>query len=689
MKTDLLIELGCEELPPKALKRLGTCFKNEIETLSSDLNIVFSGIEWFAAPRRLAVLMKEVEETQPDTVEEKKGPSFSVAYDEQGNPTKAAQGWARSLGLALEDVDVLETSKGKWLYKKVTVKGKNIDSLIPAVVEKAVSRLPVPKMMRWGSNEHQFVRPVHNYCLLFGERTIPASLFGINSSNQVLGHRFHSPDAITVPHANQYQELLKEHNVIPGFADRKEIIRQQVNKLATSMDAVPSYDEDLLEEISSLVEWPVTLTAAFPKSFLEVPKEALIYTMKDDQKYIPLLNDGGDLLDSFLFVSNISSKAPEKVISGNERVIRPRLHDAQFFYSEDKKVSSDTRLDSLKSIVYQKKLGTVYDRALRIANLAKSYANLLSPEYASLAYKAGLYAKSDLSSQMVYEFPSVQGSMGKYYAKIEGMDDLVCNAIEEHYLPRYAGDALPKHTVSIATALADKIDQIVGIFSIGQVPTGDKDPFALRRCAIGILRICVEMDIDIPLQTLLSEAIKGYPEQGNHELLNDVESFISSRLSTYYTDQGYTVKQIKSIVTVGVTSLVDVDKRLVAAKSLLQSNAQAVATLAALNKRVANILKKEPSLPEFSVNPSLFVEQAETALFDAVSEVKSKQENIIGQGDYQGALVLLVGLNDLISEFFDTVMVNVKENSIRQNRLSLLKLVREVFTKVIDFAELD
>lgn len=689
MNNELLIEIGCEELPPKALKKLGTSFLNEVQKQCKDNNISFSNIQWFAAPRRLGLLLSDVPEFQPDSIEEKKGPAFNVAFDENGEPTKAASGWARSLGLELEDVDTLETDKGKWLYKKVTVKGKNINSLIPDIVEKSLAKLPIPKMMRWGSSDFQFVRPVHNYCLLYGNQVIPATLFGVTASNKVLGHRFHSPGSISLEHASHYERTLKSEHVIPSFESRKDVIKQQVAELAEQFDANASYDEDLLDEITSLVEWPVTLSATFPESFLEVPKEALIYTMKDDQKYIPLLDSDGNLLDRFLFVSNISSNAPEKVISGNERVIRPRLHDAQFFYNEDKKVSSDTRLDSLKSIVYQKQLGTMYERALRIANLAKALATKISPADAEKAYQAGLYAKSDLASQMVYEFPSVQGSMGKYYARLEGKDKVVCDAIEEHYLPRFAGDVLPEHPVSIAASLADKLDQIVGIFSIGQIPTGDKDPFALRRSAIGVLRICIEQAIELPLGELVKLAQSGFNDDKQSETFSKVFEFISSRISTFYTDQGYSVNQINAVINVGITSLLDVDTRMRAARALVDNNSENMTVMAALNKRVFNILKKEDSLPSTDVKEELLTEAAELALFNAVTEASFEQNKFIEKGEFDNALVNLLSLNQVISEFFDSVMVNVEDESVRQNRLALLLLVRSVFTKVIDFAELD
>lgn len=691
MKNDLLIEIGCEELPPKALKKLALAFRDEVAKLSTEKRISYDDIDWFAAPRRLALILRNVEDTQPDVKEEKKGPSLAVAFDADGNPSKAAQGWARSLGLNLDEVDTLETDKGKWLYKEVLVKGKNIDSLIGDVVKKALSKLPIPKMMRWGSTDYQFVRPVHSYCLMHGSELIEDELFGIASGTTALGHRFHSPTPITIPTASEYQVTLEANRVIPCFQARKKNIEQQISRLSSELNAVASIDDSLLDEITALVEWPVAMKASFPASFLDVPKEALIYTMKDDQKYVPLLSKDGELLNTFLFISNIDSADPDKVIHGNEKVIRPRLHDAEFFYNEDKKISSDTRLNSLEKIVYQKQLGTMRQRANRIANIARDIAKVVAPQHSDAAYKAGLYAKSDLTSQMVYEFPSVQGSMGKYYAMLEGMEESVCNAIEEHYLPRFAGDRLPSHPVSMASSLADKIDQLVGIFSIGQIPTGDKDPFALRRAAIGLVRICIECKITLPLYELVDIGLQA------HTLDNDTSEkvrvslidFIQTRLVTYYSDQGFSSKQIQAVISLGVSNLVEFNSRLQTTSELIQENKEAVLVLAALNKRVSNILKKSIDGIDSELDVSLLQEDAENKLYKQLIQVDAAQVSKIQEGQYLAGLVQLNALQGTITEFFDSVMVNVDDERVKRNRLALLKQVRTVFTRVLDFAELD
>ena len=488
---NLLIEIGTEELPPKALCKLAQAFADNMQNALDAAELKYASVEWFASPRRLAVNVIDLAEQQEDKLIEKKGPAVSVAFDEAGQATKAAQGWARSNGITVEQAERLTTDKGEWLLFKGESKGETISSLLPPMIDGALKKLPIPKAMRWGSSSIQFIRPVHTVTILFGADVIKGNILGIDSDRVVQGHRFHGEKQFSLAHANDYLAQLEAHYVLADFAARKAKIQQQVKATAQKENAVADMNDELLDEVTALVEWPVVLTASFDESFLEVPKEALIYTMKDDQKYFPLLDQNGQLKSRFVFVTNIESKDPKQIISGNEKVIRPRLADAEFFFNTDKKTTLESRLESLKTVLFQKQLGTLYEKSQRIAELAGTIASMLDSD-AALASRAGLLSKTDLMTNMVMEFPDVQGVMGMHYAKNDGESDAVALALNEQYMPRFAGDQLPTSHISSAVALADKIDTLVGIFGIGQVPKGDKDPFALRRAAIGVLRISVE-----------------------------------------------------------------------------------------------------------------------------------------------------------------------------------------------------
>ena len=513
MRTEnCLIELGTEELPPKALKSLGEAFAQQFEAALSAAELSFTSVSWFAAPRRLAVYVSALAESQADKTVEKRGPAVSAAFDADGNPTKAAQGWARGNGISVEDAERLVTDKGEWLLHKAHVPGKQIGELLASLLNQAIAKLPIPKAMRWGNYTTQFIRPVHTLTALYGSEVVNLTALGLASGRTIQGHRFHGEARFELDHADNYASALEAHYVVADFTARKDKVREQLQTSADALSLTPDFNEDLLEEIASLVEWPVVMQASFEEGFLAVPKEALIYTMKDDQKYVPLLDSEGQLSNTFLFVSNIESQDPIQVISGNEKVIRPRLADAEFFFNSDKKTSLESRLASLESVLFQKQLGTLKEKSERISALSGFIASQIDANEA-LAARAGLLAKTDLMTNMVMEFPDVQGVMGKYYALNDGEDAAVAEALYEQYMPRFAGDALPSPGVSAALALADKLDTLVGIFGIGQLPKGDKDPFALRRAAIGVLRIITELSLPLDLEVLVAKAGEVYGDK--------------------------------------------------------------------------------------------------------------------------------------------------------------------------------
>ncbi|RUO23141.1 glycine--tRNA ligase subunit beta [Aliidiomarina iranensis] len=681
---DLLIELGTEELPPKALKSLSESFTQSIANQLEEARLGYTNIRSFASPRRLAVLVSGVETAQADEVVEKRGPAIAAAFDADGNPTKAAQGWARGMGISVEQADRLKTDKGEWLMYKATVPGKALKELVQSFLEIAVKQLPIPKTMRWGSGEHHFIRPLHRLTVLLGDEVLPAKLFGIVSSNKVTGHRFHHPDDLTVQNANEYQETLRKGWVIADFAERREKIQQAVTELAKRENALPVWDEDLIDEVASLVEYPVALVAGFSEAFLAVPKEALIYTMKDDQRYFPLVDQTGNLLPRFIFITNIESKDPAQVVSGNEKVVRPRLADAQFFFDTDKKTKLADRVSKLDSVLFQKQLGSVGDKARRIEANAGAIAKALNADAAAAA-RAGLLAKADLVSGMVMEFPEVQGVMGMHYARHDGESEVTAQAIEAHYRPRFAGDALPSSLEGCAVALADKLDTLVGIFGIGQTPKGDRDPFGLRRAAIGMIRILVEKKLPLDLNDLVGIAVKSYAAiiSNPAEVNQQVVDFLLGRFRAWYQEQGISVDVIQAVLARRPTVALDFDNR-VKAVAEFRSNPQAEA-LAAANKRVSNILAKAES--EIGVvDKALLTEAAEIALYDALNGIRETVSAAATNGDYSAALSALATLREPVDTFFDSVMVNAEDSKVRNNRLALLNALRGEFLKVADIS---
>jgi glycyl-tRNA synthetase beta chain len=680
----LLIELGTEELPPKSLKTLATAFYDNIKSQLDANSLSYADIKWFATPRRLAVQVLDLNGKQADKVVEKRGPAVNVAFDDQGKPSKAAEGWARSNGITIEQAERLTTPKGEWLLHKATVTGKTINELVPNMVVTALNKLPIAKPMRWGSERTQFIRPVHTLTMMYGEQVIAGEALGVNSSNEVQGHRFHHQGLITLKHADDYEaELLKAY-VVVDYQARQDKIVAQIKQTESDKAVVALIDEDLLEEVTSLVEWPVTLVGTFDEDFLNVPAEPLIYSMKDHQKYFPVTNNNGDLVNKFIFVSNIESKDPQQVIFGNEKVIRPRLADAEFFFKTDKKQTLESRLETLESVLFQKQLGTLKAKSERIAELSKVIAEKIA-ESKEQAYRAGLLSKTDLLSDMVQEFPQVQGTMGKYYALNDGEDVAIAQALEDQYRPRYAGDSLPEGNIGCAVAISDKIDTLVGIFGINQPPKGDKDPFALRRAAIGVIRIIIEKQLDLDLSELVQESIQLFGDKlVNENTADNVFDFIMGRFRAFYQEQGIAVDVIQAVLAKKPSSPLDFDKR-IKAVTFFGELAEAE-TLAAANKRVGNILAKFEGQLYDNFKSELASEQAEKELAEVFNNISLKVTPLMSNKNYQAALSELAQLKAPIDTFFDNVMVMSDDEAIKINRLTLLNEIRNSFFAIADIS---
>ncbi|MGP7735308.1 glycine--tRNA ligase subunit beta [Oceanimonas smirnovii] len=682
---NFLAEIGTEELPPKALRSLGEAFANNLQNELNSADLAFNSIRWFAAPRRLAVQVTGLAAAQADKQVEKRGPAVQAAFDADGNPTKAAMGWARGNGIEVAEAGRLKTDKGEWLVHVADIKGKPAAELLPAMVEQALSKLPIPKAMRWGDKTTQFIRPVHTLTLLLGEQLLPATILGVNSARTIRGHRFMGEKEFQLDHADNYLEQLETRGkVLADFERRKAIIETGVKEAAAAVGGEADLEAELLEEVTSLVEWPVVLTASFEETFLKVPAEALVYTMKGDQKYFPVYSADGKLLSRFIFVTNIESKDPSQIIQGNEKVVRPRLADAEFFFNKDRKATLASRLDQLDNVLFQKQLGTVKEKSERISALASYVAAAIGADQAQ-AERAGLLSKCDLVTDMVFEFTDTQGVMGMHYARHDGEPEAVALALKEQYQPRFAGDSLPGQDVSAAVALADKLDTLVGIFGIGQAPKGDKDPFALRRAALGALRIIVEKGYQLDLLMLIDQARALYGSKvSNQKVAEDVLEFMLGRFRSWYQDLGYGVDVIQAVLARRPTRPADFDARVKAVSAFRELDA-AIA-LAAANKRVGNILAKvEGDIPA-KVNTALLQDDAERVLATQVAELTERLAPLFAAGDYSKALAELAALRENVDAFFDQVMVMADDEAVRLNRLALLNQLRNLFLRVADIS---
>ncbi|WP_213995300.1 glycine--tRNA ligase subunit beta [Arsukibacterium sp.] len=680
---DFLVEIGTEELPPKALKTLASAFADNIASELAKQELSHSDVIWYAAPRRLAVRVNSLAQSQSDKVVEKRGPAITAAFDADGKPTKAAAGWAAGCGISVEQAERLETDKGAWLLHKQLQKGQNTTALLADVIKTALAKLPVARPMRWGNSDAEFIRPVHTIVMLYGNELVPATILGRNSNNKSYGHRFHAPALVEIANADAYLPTLQQAYVVADYNERKATIAKQVNATAESLGAVALMDDALLEEVASLVEWPVILVGSFEQSFLQVPAEPLISTMKDNQKYFPLLDQQGKLMNKFIFVTNIESKDPQQIVSGNEKVVRPRLADAEFFFNTDRKTKLVERLDSLKTVLFQQQLGTLAEKSERISKVAGFVATKIGADQAA-AERAGLLSKTDLMTNMVGEFPEVQGIMGMHYARLDGEDEAVALALNEQYMPRFAGDQLPSRLEGAAVAIADKLDTLVGIFGIGQTPKGDKDPFALRRAAIGALRIMVEKQLALDLVELIAFSQQTFADKlTNPKVADEVLDFMLGRFRAWYQDEGYSVDVIQAVLARRPTSPSDFDKRVSAVAEF--SKLEAATALAAANKRVANILAKVTDSIPVQVSTNLLQEPAEQALYQAITAEQAYQRE---GHSYSDSLAHLAGMRSVIDNFFDQVMVNADDTDVRFNRLALLQQLRELFLQVADISVL-
>lgn len=690
MKAALLVELLTEELPPKSLKNLGEAFGQEIlkGLVRHQLKVPDpGGVRLFATPRRIGVLVPDVLAKASDREHEVSGPSVKVGLDAAGKPTPALAGFARKNGVAVESLEQRDSAKGKVFVARVTVAGVTLDGVMTDIVEDAVKKLPIPKVMRWGDGDARFVRPVHGLVMLHGSRVVPGGVLGVQSGNRTRGHRFMSNGDIALGHADEYEARLRdEGNVIADFAARRSEIARQLETEAYKQNARLGDHEALLDEVTGLVEYPAVYAGRFDEAFLEVPQECLILTMQQNQKYFPLFDSAGRLLPRFLIVSNMKIADPRNIVAGNERVVRPRLEDARFFYRQDRKVRLETRVPQLSRVVYHNKLGSQLERLERIQLLAGKIARDIGADPV-LAERAAWLSKADLLTGMVGEFPELQGVMGRYYATADGEPQAVADAIDAHYRPRFAGDRLPEGKIAGAVALADKLDTLAGFFGIGQQPTGDKDPFGLRRAALGVLRILVEQGYPLPLQELVSAAFTGYGGR-IADAHSDLIMFIFDRLAGYLKDQGYSALEVEAVLSLNPARIDLVPQQLEAVRAFLAL--PEAESLAAANKRVANILRQARERGEAfaGADAARLKEPAERALFDALKATAGKAAAMYERGDFTGYLKSFAVLKSPVDAFFDSVMVMVDEPELRRNRLALLSDLQRQMNQVADISKL-
>jgi len=700
-ESPLLVEIGSEELPPKVLKTLGKAFGQELHQALAARTLVKTEpagepprYQWYATPRRLAVLIPNVLRRQPDQTAERRGPALRSAFTQDGSPTAAAKGFAQSCGTNVTQLQTLETDKGAWLIHRRTERGRLARVLIPLCVGDALKRLPIPRRMRWGAGDAEFVRPVHWITLLHGSDVIDAEILSVRSNKVTFGHRFHCPRPLALRSANAYSDTLeRKGNVIADFATRRDRIHSQVNRLTRSINAVALVEEDLLDEITALVEWPRAILGKFDKTFLKLPKEVLICSMRDHQKYFPVTTKRGRLLPHFITVSNIQCSNPKHIREGNERVLRARLSDAVFFWDTDRKTRLDTRVDALQHVLFHNTLGSVYDKTARVTALAVHIAEHIHADQVLIGRAARLL-KADLVTEMVGEFPGLQGTMGRYYASADGEHPEVADAIEEHYLPRYAGDRLPKTKTGQIVAIADKIDTVVGVFAAQEEPTGDKDPYALRRAALGVLRIIIETPMDIDLKPTIDQAFSVYRQTLKSSKLVKLDEqvtertleFILERLHAYYQSAGFNADEIAAVAWCHPTRPLDFDRRLRAVAEF-RTHKDAL-NLASVNKRIRNILRQaEDEIPD-RPDDRRTVEQAERSLITKLTSLTHSVTPHLAKGNYSQVLSQLASLRKPVDLFFDEVMVMVDDPDLRRNRLAILKSISDLFLRVADVSRL-
>jgi len=687
---DFLVEIGTEELPPKALRSLMEAFGANLAAGVDDARLAHGAVQIYASPRRLSVIVKKLAHAQEDRSVEQKGPPVKVAFDADDQPTAAATAFATKCGTTIDALERVATEKGEWLVFNTVESGKPAAELLPDIIESALAALPIPRRMRWGASDVEFVRPVHWVVLLHGKKLIEASVMGLAATRESRGHRFHSSGPVSITAPSDYLDALEsEGYVIADFERRREMIREGVEVAAEQVGGAIVDGESLYDEVAALVEWPVPIVGAFDEVYLELPREVVISTLTGHQRYFPVADDSGSLLPHFVTVANIESKDPEQVIEGNERVIRPRLADAAFFWDSDRKKSLDERQETLRSVVYQRGLGSVFEKSARIATLAAWVAGDLGADTSTVERAAAL-AKCDLVTGMVGEFPDLQGTMGRYYAIADGEPEAVADAIAEHYQPRFAGDALPESRAGQILAVADKVDTLAGIFSVGKKPSGNRDPFGLRRAALGIVRILIERGLDIDLKATIEQAVAGQPSGkiDASEICSEMYAFISDRLRRYFLDRdsGLATETFEAVMVRQPASLVDFDRRLAAVQTFARLDQ--AESLAAANKRIANILRKAGDPQGLTVATGLLELDAEQALHNALKNSREKVDPMLEQRRYAEILNELADLRDPVDRFFDDVMVMADDDDVRNNRLALLGELRALFLDVADISRL-
>lgn len=686
-RDNLLVELGCEELPAGSVLALATSLGQQLQQALKDDAFEPGDVRVFATPRRIAALVNNVKVRQDDREVERRGPAVAAAFDDNGDPKPAANGFAKSVGVDVSELDRLKTDKGEWLYYKLMQPGETLALRLPQMLEKVFAAMPMPKRMRWSDVDVEFLRPVHWCLVLHGDQALDGQLMGLSFGRRTRGHRFHSPDWMDINTTEDYEStLLEKGSVIADYATRREAVIKAVTENAKSYGAVAVMDEELVDEVTALVEWPVAIAGTFEDEYLEVPKEALIQTMQENQRYFPLLSEDGSLKAGFITVANIASSDPDMVRKGNERVVRPRLADAMFFWQQDQKKTLESHLETLKKVVFQQQLGTLYDKTERLVVLAGAVANELGFDVEKCE-RAALLSKCDLMTEMVYEFAKMQGIAGRYYSALEGESKDVSDALEEQYLPKQAGDKTPSTPTGQVLAIADKLDTLAGIIGIGQMPSGTKDPFALRRTSLGLLRIIIEHRLDLDLAGLLESAKSALGDKLEKPgQVDEALDYILERLRAYYLDQGVSSDVIDAVMAEKTTRPLDFEKRITAVNEF-RAMPESI-SLASANKRIRNILKKADSEILDTVDYSVLQDEAEKNLFKSLESVSANVEPMFARGDYEPALRALAELREPVDTFFDKVMVMAEDESVRRNRLALLNQVGNLCSRVADISRL-
>ncbi len=686
---DFLVEIGTEELPPKALRALMDAFAADLGKAFDGVQIDHGAISAYASPRRLAVFIADLALTQADDVAERTGPPVSVAYDDEGNLTAAGQAFVDKYEVSAEELETVDSGKGKRLFCRKNVAGVKTRTLIPALVEAALFNLPIPRRMRWGRGDAEFLRPVHWVVLLHGKDVIDASFMGASAGRMTRGHRFLAPDEVSIDAPSKYLPALKKAYVLADFDERRKTVVEGVEKAAKDAGGIPLVNDALYDEVTALTEWPVPLTGSFDETFLSLPKEVIVATLTNHQRYFPIVDKSGTLLPQFVTIANLVSKDPDRVRAGNERVIRPRLADAAFFWETDKRVNLAGRCEALADVVYQRGLGSIRDKAVRVAALAAAVGSHIGAD-AKVVERAAALAKCDLLTGMVGEFPELQGLMGKYYAAADGEPEAVAEAIGEQYLPRFAGDELPASAAGQALSIADRLDTLAGVFALGKKPGGNRDPFGLRRSALGVVRISIEQRLDLNLKELVAAAVADQPvrDKDDAKLQQSLYDFITERMRAYYLDRknGLTPEMFASVMARQPDSLLDFDERLKAVAAFVKL--EPASSLAAANKRIGNILKKAGIDGGDPVDKSLIKEPAETVLFESVMKAQKAVAPLLDDRDYTNVLTTLASLRDPVDGFFDDVMVMTDDEALRNNRLALLAELRAMFLNVADVSRL-